>query len=92
MRHHSVWSGNHGLKTPKLYLQLWPGLTVQLVNKYLPNSVATEKGHIYQSRKIYSPKILYTKRTYRTHQQKKLDISLTYHFRHINDGNTREDI
>ena len=30
------------------YLRTWPGLTVQLVNKWLPKSMATAKGHLDQ--------------------------------------------
>ena len=30
----------------------WPGLTVELVNKYLPRTEATIKGHIRQKYKV----------------------------------------
>ena len=33
------------------------GLTVQLVKRYLPNSEATAKGHIYQARNICGQQI-----------------------------------
>ena len=33
----------------KRYLQSWSGLALQLVTKYLPNSVSTSKGHIDQA-------------------------------------------
>ena len=32
-----------------IFLSTWPGLTKQLVQKYLPKTKATEKGHIWQS-------------------------------------------
>ena len=43
---HSTWTR----EIQKWYFQTWTGLTVQLVTKYLPNSVATEKGHMDQAR------------------------------------------
>ena len=33
----------------------WPGLTVELINKYLPDSKETAKGHMRQSKKIQGP-------------------------------------
>ena len=48
----------------KCNFQSWRELTVQLINKYLPNSVATSRGHIYQVRKtMRSTKPLYKKDT-----------------------------
>ena len=41
----------------KAYFQSWPGLTVELVKKYTPNSMDTEKGHIHQMRQICGQKI-----------------------------------
>ena len=33
------------------YFHSWLGITVQIVNKYFPNSLATIKKHLYQFRK-----------------------------------------
>ena len=41
-------------------LQSWPGLTVKLVTKYLPNSVTTSNIYIYISseKNMRSPKLI----------------------------------
>ena len=38
------------------YLTSWPGMTTELVTKYLPNSLATAKGHLDQEFKIFQSK------------------------------------
>ena len=63
--------------TQKVYFQLWPRLTVQLVTKYISNSVATARGQIYQVRKyIWSTNPIYKGDSEDT-SIKKLEIPLT---------------
>ena len=33
------------------YFKTWPGLTYDLINKHLPDMVATSKGHLRQEQK-----------------------------------------
>ena len=37
----------------KVLFQSWPGLTTKAVGKYLPKSIATNKGHLDQTRKNF---------------------------------------
>ena len=44
---------NHNLiqAIKKGYLATWNNLTISLINKHIPPSMATDKGHMYQTRK-----------------------------------------
>ena len=37
--------------TKKLSFATWPNLTIDLINKHLPQYMATDKGHMHQTRK-----------------------------------------
>ena len=47
--YHSQTNMDQG--NPKRYFQSWPGLTIQIVRKCLPNCVVAAKGQIVQVRK-----------------------------------------
>ena len=62
------------------YLKTWPGLTVPLVNKWLPKSMATAKGHLDQQRRnIRSTKRTDTSDDQTEEREETMDRGITTH-------------
>ena len=74
----------------------WPGLTVDLVNRHLPPSIATVRGHVHRERKhLQSSKTQVIKREVRLKKENKENIkdknNITQDVRYGNDQEAEEE-